>query len=65
LPQQALSTPTNIIICDETAAEFWPYASTAPNILQISAFLNSQDGLLKCVDLKVLMFQMSPSDKTP
>jgi hypothetical protein len=52
----------DIIICEETASEFLPYASTAPNIIQISAFLITKDWLLKCVGLKSAYFQMPPSD---
>jgi hypothetical protein len=35
----------DIIICEETASECLPYASTAPNIVQISAFLITKDRL--------------------
>ena len=52
----------DIIICEETASECLPYASTAPNIMQISAFLISKDWLLKCVGLESADFQMPPSD---
>jgi hypothetical protein len=54
----------DIIICEETAPECLPNVCTEPNIMQIPASLNSKEGLLKCVVLKVLIFnfQMSPSD---
>jgi hypothetical protein len=52
----------DIIIFEVTASEFLPYASTAPNIMQISAFLISKDWLLKCVGLESADFQMPPSD---
>ena len=52
----------DIIICEETASECLPYASTAPNIMQISAFLISKNWLLKCVGLESADFQMPPSD---
>jgi hypothetical protein len=47
----------DIIVFEENAAEFLAYASTVPNIMQISAFLNSKDWLLKCDGLKVLIFK--------
>jgi hypothetical protein len=52
----------DIIICEETASECLPYASIAPNIMQISAFLITKDRLLKCVGMKSADFQMPPSD---
>jgi hypothetical protein len=55
----------DIIISEEIASECMPYASsTAPNIVQISAFLISNDWLLKYVGLKIESadFQMPPSD---
>ena len=52
----------DIIICEETASECLNYASTAPNIVQMSAFLIAKDRLLKCVGLKSADFQMPPSD---
>jgi hypothetical protein len=52
----------DFIIFEETASECLPYASTAPNIMQISAFLISKDWLLKCVGLESADFQMPPSD---
>ena len=52
----------DIIICEETASECLPYASTAPKIVQIPAFLFARDGLLKCVGLDVADFQMSCFD---
>jgi hypothetical protein len=51
----------DIIICEETASECLPYASTAPNIIQISAFLITKDRLLKCVGLRSADFQMPHS----
>jgi hypothetical protein len=48
---------TCIIICEETASECFPYVSTEPKIVQISAFLDSKDGCLNCVRLKVLIFK--------
>jgi hypothetical protein len=51
-----------MIICEETPSECFPYASTALNIVQISAFLISKDGLLKCVGLESADFQMPPSN---
>jgi hypothetical protein len=51
----------DFILCEETA-ECLPYASTAPNIVQISAFLITKDRLLKCIGLKSADFQMPPSD---
>jgi hypothetical protein len=53
---------TDIIICEETSSECLSYASTAPNIVQISAFLITKDRLLKCVGLKSADFQVPPSD---
>ena len=50
----------DIMMCEETASERLPYARSVPNIVQISAFLNSKDGLLKCVRLRVLSFQVYP-----
>jgi hypothetical protein len=38
------------------------YASKAPKIMQLPAFLNSRDELLKCVSLESADFQLSPSD---
>jgi hypothetical protein len=52
----------DIMICEEIASECISYASTAPNIMQISTFLISKDGLLKCVGLESADFQMPPSD---
>jgi hypothetical protein len=52
----------DIIICEETASECLPYASTAPNIVQISAFMISKDRLLKCVGLERADFQVPPSN---
>jgi hypothetical protein len=52
----------DIIICEETASECLPYVYTAPKIVQISAFLNSRDWLLKCAGFESADFQMSPSD---
>jgi hypothetical protein len=52
----------DIIICEGAASECLPYASTAPNIMQISAFLISKNWLLKCVGLESADFQMPPSD---
>jgi hypothetical protein len=57
-----VQTLQDIIICVETASECLPYASTAPNIVQISAFLMTKDRLLKCVGLESADFQMPPSD---
>jgi hypothetical protein len=54
----------DIIICNETASECLQYASSSPNIVQISAFLNSRDWLLKWFSLESADFQMSPSDMT-
>jgi hypothetical protein len=41
-----------------------PYVCIAPNIVQIFAFLNSRDWLLKCASFESADFQMSlsPSD---
>ena len=52
----------NFIICEENASECLPYASTAPKIVQIPAFLFARDRLLKCVGLDIADFQMSYSD---
>jgi hypothetical protein len=55
----------NFIICEETASEFLPYSIAATKIVQISAFLNSRDELLRCVgfdSFESADFQMSPSD---
>jgi hypothetical protein len=51
-----------MISCEKTAFECLPYASTAPNIVQIFAFLITKDRLLKCVGLKRADFQMPPYD---
>ena len=40
-----------------------PGSGDPGRIVQISAFLNSKDGLLKCVRLKVLSFQICPFGK--
>jgi hypothetical protein len=39
----------DIIICEETASEYLPYASTAAKIMQNPAFQNPKDWLSKCV----------------
>ncbi len=63
---QTLYCHDDIMICKETASELecLAYAHTAPNIVQISAFLISKDWLLKCVGLNFESadFQKSPSD---
>ena len=46
----------------ENAPECLPYASTAPKIVRIPAFLFARDGLLKCVGLDTADFRMSYSD---
>ena len=51
----------DIIICGETDSECFSYAITAPKIVQNSAFLNSRDWLLKCVNLEKADFEMTPS----
>jgi hypothetical protein len=52
----------DIITCGETASECLPYASTAPNILQNPAFLNSRDWLLKCDYDIICTFHMKCTD---
>jgi hypothetical protein len=53
----------DIVICEESASECLSYARTAPNIVQISAFLVSKDGLSSLnFENHAADFQMSPSD---
>ena len=52
----------DIIICKDNASECLLYVRTAPQIVQIPAFLFSRDALLKCDSLDSADFQMFRSD---